>query len=128
MPNLTDLVQIIAPDRDDEPEDIFASAPGLIFTDDLRNSHGGGADCTVVYKSRRFGDIHLRTAEPDDEVERRLFGHYLWNAGVMMAELIGQADGNIDGDAGSDAEAVIHGDARWSVRDHAVLELGAGAK
>ncbi|KAI7043825.1 hypothetical protein KC352_g46405, partial [Hortaea werneckii] len=34
MPVLTDVIQIIPPDRDEDPEDIFAAAPGLIFTDD----------------------------------------------------------------------------------------------
>lgn len=107
MPSLTDLVHVIPPDRDEEPEDIFASAPGLIFTDDLRVLHGD-PDSLVVYKSRRFGPIELRTADPVSENERRLFSHYVWNASLKLAELI-----SADGD-------------EWSVRDETVLELGAG--
>ena len=110
MPNLTDLVHIIPPDRVDEPEDIFAFAAGLIFTDDLRNLHGD-PESIIVYKSKRFGDIKLRTADPENNDERQLFSHYLWNAGIKMAELI--SDDAVD-------------DGNWSVAGHHVLELGAG--
>ena len=105
---MTDLVQIIAPDRDEDPEDIFASAPGLIFTDDLRNSHGNPDDL-ILYKSQRFGDIELRTADPKGEEERKLFSHYLWNAGIKLAELVSQQDRGV-----------------WSVENERILELGAG--
>lgn len=107
MPSLTDLVHVIPPDKDDDPEDIFASAPGFLFTDDLRNIHGD-PESTVVYLSKRFGPIELRTADPNDEVERRLFSHYVWNASIKLAELISEKD------------------SRWSVEEETVLELGAG--
>ena len=110
MPNLTDVIQIIPPDKDDEPEDIFASAPGLIFTDDLRNQHGD-PEATIVYKSPRFGNIKLKTADPEREYERQLFSHYLWNAGIKLAEMISRGD-----------------DENWSVKDNCVLELGAGGR
>lgn len=110
--SLTDLVQTIAPDKDDDPEDIFASAPGFLFTDDLRNLHGD-PDSVIIYKSRRFGNIELRTADPEGEDERRLFSHYLWNAGIKMAELISSKKGE--------------GGEGWSVEGEKVLELGAGA-
>ena len=110
--SLTDLVQTIAPDKDDDPEDIFASAPGFLFTDDLRNIHGD-PDSVIIYKSRRFGDIELRTANPEGEDERRLFSHYLWNASLLMAKLISSRKGGEGGE--------------WSVEGEKVLELGAGA-
>lgn len=112
MSALTDLLQVIPPDVDEEPEDIFACAPGLIFTDDLRNHHGDPGS-TLVYKSKQFGDIRLKTADPDDEKERQLFGQYLWNAGLKIAELI---------------STHATSDAPWSVKNERVLELGAGAK
>jgi hypothetical protein len=108
MLNLLDVVQIIPPDKDDEVEDIFASAPGLIFTDDTRNMHGDPGS-TIVYKSARFGDIQLKTADPDGEEERQLFSHYLWNAGIKMAEMISNER-----------------EPKWSVEGKNVLELGAG--
>jgi hypothetical protein len=105
---LTDLITVIPPDREEEPEDIFACAPGLLFPDDTTIMYGD-AESTLVYKSSRFGNIELRTAEPASERERTLFAHYLWNAGLKMAEMISQED-----------------DGCWGVRGHRVLELGAG--
>lgn len=106
---MTDLIVVIPPDDEDDVEDIFAAAPGLIFTDDLRNMHGDDRT-TLVYKSKRFGDLELRTAAPESENDRRLFAHYLWNAGIKMAELISEEG------------------SPWSVKDERVLELGAGVK
>lgn len=108
MPSLTDLVRVIPPDKDEDPEDIFAFAPGLIFTDDLRNLHGD-PDSVVVYQSKRFGSIELRTADPEGETERRLFSHYVWNASIKLAELVSSDD------------------VAWHVEGETVLELGAGA-
>ena len=111
MPNLTDAIQKIPPDKDDDPEDIFASAPGLIFTDDLRNFHGD-PEATIIYKTRHFGNIELKTADPEREDERQRFSHYLWNAGIKLAELI----------SGENDDA----DEKWNVTGKRVLELGAG--
>jgi hypothetical protein len=109
--SLSSLVRVIAPDRDDEPEDIFAAAPGFLFTDDLTNSHGA-PESIIQYKNARFGALELQTAEPVGEDERQLFSHYLWNAGLKLAELISHAD--------------EHQDKRWSVEGESILELGAG--
>ena len=108
MSSLADVVQIIPPDKDDELEDIFASAPGLIFTDDLRNLHGDPGSI-IVYKSPYFGNIELTTADPEGEVEPQLFSHYLWNAGIKLANLVGEKN-----------------DLKWNVEGERVLELGAG--
>lgn len=89
-----------------EPEDIFSSALGLLFTDDVQNQHGEPGK-SVIYKSNRFGDIRLSLVDPKAE-DVRLFAHYLWNAGVQLAELV-------SGD-----------DQMWCVRGKRVLELGAG--
>ncbi|KAI7320431.1 hypothetical protein KC315_g9456 [Hortaea werneckii] len=110
MPVLTDVIQIIPPDRDEDPEDIFAAAPGLIFTDDFQNLHGDKG-YTIVYKSK-WGPIELKTADPQAEGERQLFSHYLWNASISLAERI-----SYDGDGGNNT---------WSVKGERVLELGAG--
>lgn len=114
MQNLTDLIRIIPLSETLEPEDIFASAPGFLFTDDLKNQHGDPGDL-IIYKSVVYGDIELRTADPNGEEERNLFSHYLWNAGVLMAE-------RVSGLRLPEEEKEI-----WSVRGEKVLELGAGA-
>lgn len=115
MSSLTDLIRIIPPDTEETPEDIFAAAPGFLFTDDLRNQHGDAGD-VIIYKSQPFGDLSLLTADPSKEDERQLFSHYLWNAGVLMAERVsGQR-------LLSDQERD-----QWSLVGQSVLELGAGA-
>jgi EEF1A N-terminal glycine/lysine methyltransferase len=104
---LTDLIDVIPVSVEDEAEDIFSSAKGLLFPDDYQTLYGDPGS-TIVYKSKRFNGIELKTADPDGEDERRLFGHYLWNAGVKMAELI---------------SARHEG---WEIEGETVLELGAG--
>ncbi|KAI5251768.1 hypothetical protein E4T42_03999 [Aureobasidium subglaciale] len=114
MRSLTELIREIPLTEEDTPEDIFASAPGFLFTDDLRNQHGDPGSI-IVYKSQRFGDISLTTADPNGEEERTLFSHYLWNAGILMAERVsGQRLLNEQEEK------------QWSVEGRNVLELGAG--
>lgn len=114
LENLTQLVRQLPLTDEEEPEDIFAYAPGLIFTDDLRTSHGD-SKAKIVYHSAQHGDIELRTADPQSETDRRLFGHYLWNAGVLLAERL-SGRRMING----------HEAAQFSVKDQSVVELGAG--
>ncbi|KAF2486561.1 hypothetical protein BDY17DRAFT_245438 [Neohortaea acidophila] len=115
MPPLTNAIQVLPPEgNEEEVEDIFASAPGLIFPDDTRNSHGD-AGATIVYKSARFGEVELKTADPVGEGERLLFGHYLWNAGIKLAGLVGE-----EGDHGGEEGL------KWRVEGEDVLELGSG--
>lgn len=111
--SLSSLVRVVSiiENSDPDPEDIFASAPGFLFTDDLTNSHGS-PDSLIVYKNTRFGDFKLTTADPSDNDERQLFSHYLWNAGVKLAELLSHGD--------------EHHDKRWNLEGERVLELGAG--
>jgi hypothetical protein len=115
-----------------EPEDIFHSALSTIFTDDTVNSHGTPGSY-VTYKCSRFGEIKLQIPiHPDEEDGRKLFAHYLWNAGVVAAEGIEKGSGarttNESGDVGFGKQ---RGKARWDqrwfdVKGKSVLELGAG--
>lgn len=77
----------------------------------MTNSHGA-PESIIQYKNARFGALELQTADPDGEDERQLFSHYLWNAGLKLAELISHAN--------------EHDDKRWNVEGERVLELGAG--
>ncbi|KAH9873295.1 hypothetical protein J1614_005693 [Plenodomus biglobosus] len=70
-----------------EPEDIFGSS--LRFFNDLQNQHGEDPDTVILYKNARHGELELRTSDVKGEEERRKFAHYLWNAGVLMGELVG---------------------------------------
>lgn len=114
------------------PEDIFGSTLGSIFTDDLQNQHGDDPDTIIVYKNAKYGDLELQTADVNGEEQRRKFAQYLWNAGVLMGELVGgRATEQDAGDEGwKDGEwwvASPEEEARWGVRGETVLELGAGA-
>lgn len=101
-------------DQDASSENIFASALGTIFPDETRNCHGDRGSY-VIYKSRRLGDIKLSLADPSGEDGRKLFAHYVWNAALMMAELIGDFDASL-----------AYSELNWSVSGERVLELGAG--
>jgi len=87
---LSSLIRIPTSETPESPEDIFTSALGLIFTDDTQNMHGDPA-AGVIYKSKEFGDVHLTLANPVGEDERKLFAHYLWNASLLLGELMGRA-------------------------------------
>jgi hypothetical protein len=136
LPTLIDLRRPVGKTLD--PEDIFGSSLGGIFTDDLQNQHGDDPDTTIVYKNLRHGDVEFRAAEVDGEEQRRKMAHYLWNAGVLMAELVGGRpsaeqqstvidvfgiEGWRDGNWWVDSEE----EEMWSVEGERVVELGAGA-
>lgn len=105
--HLTDKV-VIPDDTSTDPESYLFDSLGTIFTDDAHNQYGDPGQ-TVIYKSSRFGDIKLSLADPSGDDERKLFAHYLWNAGVYLAEVL-SADEEQD----------------WSVQGESVIELGAG--
>ena len=101
---------------DPSPEDVFASSLDIIFPDETRNMHGD-AGSHVMYKSRRFGNISLGLMDPQSEGSRKLFAHYLWNAGILLAELI----------SGLTSPGPLSDCTTWNVEGDSILELGAGA-
>jgi hypothetical protein len=115
-----------------EPEDIFSSTLGSIFTDDLQNLHGDDPDTVIIYNNAKHGELEFRTADVNGEEQRTKFAHYLWNAGILMAELIG---GRPEGSREEDGEEWKEGEwwtgkeeeKAWGVQGETVLELGAGA-
>ncbi|KAI9796792.1 MAG: hypothetical protein M1835_003148 [Candelina submexicana] len=111
----------LPPNSTNTPEDILSSSLHILYPDDLCNQHGEPGS-QVIYTSSQFGDIELRLADPQGEEQRLLFSHYLWNAGVLLAELLGN-DGvdEIDENAGGGPLGK-----KWSVKGERVLELGAG--
>lgn len=103
---LTDKIRLSGPETND-PEDILGSALGVIFPDDITNQHGD-RDNSVIYLSPSFGPIELSLADPQGEDSRKLFSHFLWNAGLQLAEFIEEDEEH------------------WPVKGKRVLELGAG--
>ena len=108
----------------DTPEDILSHGLPLLFPDEARNQHGDPGS-KIVYASKAFGDMTLELADPVGEQERRLFAHYIWNAGVILAELIGQ-EWLKQKELGSRRKEGDKGERKWTVDGHTVLELGAG--
>lgn len=92
------------------PSEAQSNAVGLPIPDNIKTFHGSPGK-SIIYSSRRFGDINLQLSEPENKDEHRFFAHHIWNSGIQLAEFI------------SDAQA----DGRWSVVNESVLELGAGA-
>lgn len=125
-----------------QPEDIFGDTLGAIFTDDLQNQHGENGNTVVLYRSGHYGEIELRTADINSEEERRKFAHYLWNAGVLMAELVGARPEQVNREGSTSQRQNVRSDQEfqnggwwvsreeeknWTVQGERVLELGAGA-
>jgi hypothetical protein len=117
------------------PEEIFGSSLGGIFTDDLQNQHGRDPDTVVLYRPSNYAypELEFRTADINGEEERTKFAHYLWNAGVLIAEVVG-GRGSGDSDVGDDGgwqegEWWIKKEEEylWNVEGKKVLELGAGS-
>lgn len=98
-----------------EAEDFFSSALNIISPEDVSVLHGDPGS-SVIYKSKKYGDLELSLAEPQTEDERKLFGQYLWNAGVLLAEYI----------SGMVGEKPATESVKWDLRNERVLELGAG--
>ncbi|KAF8864233.1 hypothetical protein BDZ45DRAFT_711966 [Acephala macrosclerotiorum] len=107
---LTDKIRLSGPDTND-PENILSSSLGVIFPGDITNQHGD-ATSSVIYLSPLFGPITLSLADPQGEDNRRLFSHFLWNAGLQLAEFIEEGKDEVGRD--------------WGVKGEEVLELGAG--
>lgn len=116
-------------------EDILDSALGNLFPDETQNQHGDDADTVIVYKNARYGELEFRTADVNGEEQRRKFAHYLWNAGILMAELVGgRPDQDVqdlsageEGWQGGEWWMSTEEEQNWSVKGERVLELGAGA-
>ncbi|KAI0898110.1 hypothetical protein F4806DRAFT_390468 [Annulohypoxylon nitens] len=105
-----------------EPEDFLSSSLGVIFPDDVTNQHGD-AEHSLAYASPHLPrPLHIALADPDQESDRKLFSHYLWNASLLLAEFV---------EAGSLRLPLTVGRGDLQVSDFDVtgltcLELGAG--
>lgn len=113
---LTDKIRLSGPETN-EPEDYLSSSLAVIFPDDITNQHGD-RDSSVIYLSPSHGSVELTLADPKGDDSRKLFSHFLWNAGVQLAEFI--EEGRVWQDENGEHTE------EWSVKGESVLELGAG--
>ncbi|PGH17289.1 hypothetical protein AJ79_01172 [Helicocarpus griseus UAMH5409] len=128
----------------DDAEDLFTSFLPHLFPDEAPPCLGDPGKA-VIYASDVWGDVTVMVPdypkgdEQDDTLDtmrggdedgregaveegRRLFAHYLWGGGLVIAEGIEraiQAQGNEDGGRVKDLI--------WNVDGETVLEVGAGA-
>ncbi|ROV92730.1 hypothetical protein VSDG_06544 [Cytospora chrysosperma] len=111
----------------EDPEDIFGSSLGVIFPDDVMNQHGD-SDHGLLYKSPHLPrPLHISLAAPDGDEDRRLFSHYLWNASLLLAELVEAGTLGLEPEQGQQGQQQ-HGPpaAHFDVAGLDTVELGAG--
>lgn len=115
----------------DEPEDLFAASLGVIFPDDVTNQHGDTGNSLVYTSPRLPNSLLIDLSDPVADEERRLFSHHLWNASLLLAELVerdtlGPDDVDADADpVGGRSGSLGHG-VSFDVSGKHLLELGAG--
>lgn len=109
-------------DTADEPEDIFASALGTVFPDDITNQHGDEYH-SILYESPHLpSTLQIDLSDPTTEDDRKLFSHYLWNASLLLAELIESDTLRVELDRPRQALKEVS----FDVTGLDTLELGAG--
>ncbi|KAK8257276.1 hypothetical protein IWZ00DRAFT_540107 [Phyllosticta capitalensis] len=109
-----------------DPEDHFSTALGTIFSDDLANQHGD-RDALITYLPSTYPAypaVELRLADPAGEDERRKFAHYLWNAGVLMAELVAGRGGGEEDEKDVEGEGV-NGEAEGEDAQRSAKDAGS---
>ena len=154
---LTSLIKPQPKNPIESPEEILDSTALTLFYPDAQRTFHGNPGSSVLYASKRYGDITLRLVDPEGRDERWLFAHHLWNSSVLLAELIsdeaagaeredpGSRDNFAEDGAGNDLDTDrenksrwadkssnrmdldLRASGRWSVKGERVLELGAGA-
>ncbi|KAL2162807.1 hypothetical protein VTH06DRAFT_6643 [Thermothelomyces fergusii] len=85
--SLITRVSLVGPEAS-EPEDFLESSLAVIFPDDITNLHGD-QEHGLLYRSPHLPrPIQLALADVKAAEDRYLFSHYLWNASLLLAELI----------------------------------------
>ncbi|KAJ6020561.1 hypothetical protein N7540_006065 [Penicillium herquei] len=121
---------------EEAPEDHFEAFLAHLFPDDVSSFHGVPGE-HLLYSSPRYGDLDIMVPsypEKKDgsntlDEERQLQAHFLWSAGMIIAESVESAD--VPKSALADAETEPE-DSKlqreiWNARGECVLEFGAGA-
>ena len=127
---LTTRLSLTGPDTED-PEDLFGGSLGVIFAgEDVTNQHGD-AEHGLLYTSPHLPrPFQLALAEINEESDRHLFSHYLWNSSLLLAELIEAGTLGLpswDKDCGDECKEVARPPVSvFDVKGLSTIELGAG--
>ena len=68
--------------------DFFGDSLGVIFPDDVTNQHGDSGHGLVYASPHLPRPIALVLADVEEEADRLLFSHSLWNSSLLIAEFI----------------------------------------
>jgi hypothetical protein len=108
------------------PEDYLSTSLGVIFPDDVTNQHGD-AEHSLIYASPKLPKpMLIELADPEGETDRRLFSHYLWNASLLLAELIERDSLETETTEVERKEVGLGEGLSFDTRGLDTLELGAG--
>lgn len=131
-------------DAEESPEDLFSAFLPLLFPDDTPSFHGDPGQ-HLLYSSPRYGELEImvpsypgQSDKKSEEVAiglekkdggnqaekgRQLFAHFLWSAGMVVAEGVENADRKA-----TENDSAVQKEAHeiWSVHGETVMELGAG--
>ncbi|KAJ5735089.1 uncharacterized protein N7483_000214 [Penicillium malachiteum] len=120
---------------EEAPEDHFETFLAHLFPDDVSSFHGVPGE-HLLYSSPRYGDLDIMVPSYPEKTEgsntldedRQLQAHFLWSAGMIIAESVESAD--VPQSALADTETDSEDSSLreiWSARGESVLEFGAGA-
>lgn len=135
--NIIDRIESVNPES--TPEDFLSSSLSVIFPDAVANQHGDFHNALIYSSPRLPRRLRIDLSDPPSEEVRLLFGHYLWNASLLAAELVeGGTLGLAPGD-GEEGVAEKRNGLRWGgetklglplsafdIKDKSMIELGAG--
>lgn len=116
-----------------EPEDFLGESLGVIFPDEVMASHGDASTALRYTSPHLPKPLYIRLADPDEENDRRLFSHYLWNASLMLAEFVESGTLRLQlskplgcGGGGQGVSNGRLGEKHFDIRGLSTIELGAG--
>ncbi|KAJ6086012.1 hypothetical protein N7486_010293 [Penicillium sp. IBT 16267x] len=139
-PDLQD--QDTEPELEESPEDILESFLAHLCPDDATAWHGDPGQ-HLLYSSPHYGDLEIasKATNPrglrldkkkekdgvnDVDDGRKLFAHFVWNSGLVVAEGVENADIlQTEGTAVTETQRETVD--IWTVKGESILELGAGA-
>lgn len=123
-------------ENDEDPEDLFAGSLGVIFTDDVTNQHGDAFTSLHYTTPHLPKPLRIELSDPKVAEDRSLFSHFLWNASLMLADLI--EAGTLGLKAGEDTTGAGAGTAdvgkivpvaeakEFDIKGKSTIEMGAG--
>lgn len=122
--SLTSRLTLLGPESA-EPEDFLADSIGVIFPDDCINQHGDSQHALSWRSPHLPEPLQIQLADPTAEQDRLLFGHFLWNASLQLAEFVEAASLDLEllQPLSAFAGTTVHD---FDIRGLLTIELGSG--